>query len=129
MPSTRPCWASDFPAPNQTASGPAIAKKPTVAMNVTKIELSATGTGTPARFMTHVDIAADPDRNGGRHAPRARRARHRPAGRADGQHRRVPAPGAVGGHRSIRLGEKLARLRHAVRRRATALHRVALDVR
>src|SRR6266566_4554452 len=61
MPSTRPCWASDFPAPNQTASGPAIAKKPTVAMNVTKIELSATGTGTPARFMTHVDIGADPE--------------------------------------------------------------------
>src|SRR6266700_1614346 len=61
MPSTRPCWASDFPAPNQTARGPAIAKKPTVAMNVTKIELSATGTGTPARFMTHIDMGDESD--------------------------------------------------------------------
>jgi len=41
--------------------GPAIAKNPTVAMKVTKIELSATGTGTPARFMTHSDIGAEPD--------------------------------------------------------------------
>ena len=61
MPSTSPCCASDFPAPNQTANGPAIAKNPTVAMNVTKIELRATGTGTPARFMTHIDIGAEPD--------------------------------------------------------------------
>src|SRR6266516_390782 len=38
MPSTRPCWASDFPAPSQTASGPAIAKKPTVAMNVARAD-------------------------------------------------------------------------------------------
>ena len=61
MPSTSPCWASDLPAPKNTASGPAIAKNPTVAMKVTKIELNATGTGTPARFMTHSDIGAEPD--------------------------------------------------------------------
>src|SRR6266568_3001266 len=27
MPSTRPCWASDFPAPSQTASGPAMKRR------------------------------------------------------------------------------------------------------
>jgi len=30
----------------------------------------ASGTGTPDRFMTHIDIGADPDWNGVRYAPR-----------------------------------------------------------
>src|SRR5213596_1486996 len=64
MPRTMPCCDSDFPAPNHTARGPAIAKNPTVAMKVTKIELRAMGTGTPARFMTHTDMGAEPDWKG-----------------------------------------------------------------
>src|SRR6185503_14672703 len=71
MPKTRPCWDSDLPAPRKTASGPAIAKKATVAMNVTKIEVTASGSGTPERRITHIDIGADPDWNGVRYDPQA----------------------------------------------------------
>jgi hypothetical protein len=38
-----------------------MAKNPTVAMKVTKMELKATATGTPARFMTHICMGAEPD--------------------------------------------------------------------
>ena len=55
--------------------------------------------------------------------------RQRPAEQPAGDHRRAAAPGAHRHYRPVRLGEELAGVRHPVRRRAAAVHRVALDVR
>ena len=46
-PSTLPRWPSDLPAPNSSASGPAMAKNRMVATKLMKVEVTATGSGTP----------------------------------------------------------------------------------
>ena len=64
MPSTMPCCCSDRPAPSQIASGPAIPKKATVATKVMNTDVRASGSRTPARRITQMDIGEDPDWNG-----------------------------------------------------------------
>jgi hypothetical protein len=46
-PSTLPRCPSDRPAPKNTASGPAMAKNNTVATKLMKVDVTATGRGTP----------------------------------------------------------------------------------
>ena len=46
-PSTLPRWPSERPAPKTTASGPAMAKNRMVATKLMKVEVTATGSGTP----------------------------------------------------------------------------------
>ncbi len=55
--------------------------------------------------------------------------RQRPAAQPEGCHGRPASPGAGRRHRPQRLGEEFSGLRHAVRRGAAALHRVALHLR
>ena len=55
--------------------------------------------------------------------------RQRPAEQPAGNHGRDPPPGADRHHRPVRLRQEHARLRHALRRRPAAVHRVALHLR
>src|SRR3989440_9210010 len=60
--------------------------------------------------------------------PRPRDHPQRAAAQSQGHHRGAAAAGAHGGHRPLGIGEELAGVRHAVRRRAAALHRVSLHI-
>ena len=62
--STMLCWESEAPAPNTRASGPAMAKKATVATNVMKAEVIASGSVTPTRVIVHIIIGPAPLWNG-----------------------------------------------------------------
>src|SRR5881396_70582 len=53
------------------ASGPATAKNTTVATNVMKVDVIASGSRTPARRMTHIIVGPAPDWNGVRYAAQA----------------------------------------------------------
>ena len=58
--STMLCWESDCPAPNTSASGPAMAKKATVATNVMNADVIASGSVTPTRVIVHIIIGPAP---------------------------------------------------------------------
>ena len=60
IPRAIPCWAREWPAPSTIASGPATAKNATVATNVMKVDVMASGSRTPARFIVHIIIGAAP---------------------------------------------------------------------
>src|SRR6266550_2641506 len=53
------------------ASGPAMAKNTTVATNVMKVDVIASGSRTPARRITHIMVGPAPDWNGVRYAAHA----------------------------------------------------------
>src|SRR5207247_8417512 len=53
------------------ASGPAGAKNTTVATNVMKVDVIASGSRTPARRITHIMVGPAPDWNGVRYAAHA----------------------------------------------------------
>src|SRR5207244_8183969 len=53
------------------ASGPAVAKNTTVATNVMKVDVIASGSRTPARRITHIMVGPAPDWNGVRYAAHA----------------------------------------------------------
>src|SRR5512132_230254 len=53
------------------ASGPAIAKNATVAMKVMRVEVAATGSGTPYRRMVYIIIGPAPDCSGVTYAAQA----------------------------------------------------------
>src|SRR5512143_3769463 len=60
MPSTTPCCARERPAPRKIASGPATAKKMTVATKVMNVDVTASGSATPARRIVHIIIGPAP---------------------------------------------------------------------
>ena len=63
------------------------------------------------------------------HGPRLDLGPRRPRSQPQEHRRRHPAPQARGHHRSVGLGQVVARLRHDLRRRAAPLRRVAVGLR
>ena len=63
-PSTLPRCPSERPAPKNTASGPAMAKKRMVATKLMKVDVTATGSGTPYRRMVYIVMGPRPELSG-----------------------------------------------------------------